>query len=100
MATRTITVKCPFCASEQVTKNGYNKSNKQVYRCHNSDCTHRSFVEEYSYKGSDPAIRRQVLDMTVNGNGTRATGRILGISKDTVTAILKKRNHLLGKLGK
>jgi DNA-binding CsgD family transcriptional regulator len=32
--------------------------------------------------------------MAVDCNGTRATGRILGISKDTVTAILKN-----GKLG-
>jgi len=38
-----------------------------------------------------PQIREQVLKMAVNGNGTRATGRILGISKDTVTAILKKQ---------
>ena len=28
--------------------------------------------------------------MAVDGTGTRATGRILDISKDTVTAILKK----------
>jgi transposase-like protein len=35
--------------------------------------------------------------MTVNGTGTRATGRILGISKDTVTAILKKHKTGPGK---
>jgi transposase-like protein len=35
--------------------------------------------------------------MIVNGTGTRATGRILGISKDTVTAILKKHKTGLGK---
>jgi DNA invertase Pin-like site-specific DNA recombinase len=29
--------------------------------------------------------------MAADGTGTRATGRILGISKDTVTAILKKK---------
>ncbi|MDR2204366.1 MAG: hypothetical protein LBE76_08795 [Nitrososphaerota archaeon] len=34
-----------------------------------------------------PKVHNQVLKMAVNGTGTRATGRILGISKDTVTAI-------------
>jgi len=35
--------------------------------------------------------------MAVNGTGTRVTGRVLGISKDTVTAILKKQKKGLGK---
>jgi hypothetical protein len=35
--------------------------------------------------------------MSVNGTGTHATERILGISKDTVTAILKKQKTGLGK---
>ena len=29
--------------------------------------------------------------MVMNGSGTQDTGRVLGISKDTVTAILKKQ---------
>ena len=97
MTTKIISVKCPFCLTDKVTKNGHNKTGKQVYRCNNAECLHYSFVEEYSYKGSDPSTRKQVLDMTVNGNGTRATGRILGISKDTVTAILKKQKIGIGK---
>ena len=32
--------------------------------------------------------------MAMNGAGTRDTGRILGISKDTVTAVLKKQQNL------
>jgi len=35
--------------------------------------------------------------MAVNGTGTSATGCILGISKDTVTAILKKHKTGLRK---
>jgi len=35
--------------------------------------------------------------MVVDGVGTRATGRILGISKDTVMAILKKQKNGSGK---
>ena len=85
MATKT--VKCPFCGSEKISKNGHNKTGKQVYNCNNSECKQRNFVEEYTNKGYDPKVREQVLKMAVDCTGTRATGRILGISKDTVTAI-------------
>ena len=97
MATKTIIVKCPFCNSEKVSKNGHNKTGKQVYNCNNVECKHRNFVESYTNNGSNPEIRRQVLTMAVNGNGTRATGRILEISKDTVTAILKKTKTGFGR---
>ncbi len=90
MATKTITVRCPFCNSDKVSKNGHNKTGKQVYNCNNPDCTHHNFVEEYTYKAYEPEVRCKVLKMAVDCTGTRATGHILGISKDTVTAILKK----------
>ena len=98
MVTKITTVKCPFCGSEKVSKNGHNKTGKQVYNCNNSKCSHRNFVEEYTYKAYNPEVRKQVLKMAVDCTGTRATGRILGIFKDTVTAILKKRK--LGMAGK
>jgi transposase-like protein len=90
MTTKIITVKCPFCGSEKVSKNGHNKTGKQVYNCNNPECDKHNFVENYTYKAYNPEVRQQVLKMAVDCNGTRATGRILGISKDTVTAILKK----------
>jgi transposase-like protein len=92
MAIKTERVQCPFCGSENVSKNGHNKTGKQVYNCMNNECTHRNFVEQYTYNAYKPEIRNQVLKMAVDCTGTRATGRILGISKDTVTAILKKPN--------
>ncbi len=39
------------------------------------------------YKVYEPEVHRMVLKMAVDCTGTRATGRILGISKDIVTAI-------------
>jgi transposase-like protein len=97
VAVKTIKVKCPICNSEKVSKNGHNKEGKQVYNCNNTECKRRNFIEDYTYNGANPEIRRQVLKMVVNGNGTRATGRILDISKDTVTAILKKTRTGCGK---
>jgi len=93
METNTAKVKCPFCGSENVSKNGHNKTGKQVYNCKNSKCTHHNFVEHYPYNGYKPELRIQVLKMAVDCTGTRATGRMLGISKDTVTAILKKTKN-------
>ncbi len=91
MVKKEIIVRCPFCNSENVSKHGHNKTGKRVYHCKNAECTHKYFVEEYTYKAYNPEVRQQVLQMAVDGTGTRATGRILGISKDTVTAILKNR---------
>ena len=97
MVTKTVTIRGPFCGSEKVSKNGHNKTGKQIYRCKNAACEHRSFVEKYTYKACDPEVRQQVLKLAMDCTGTRANGRILGISKDSVTAILK--NGRLGLAG-
>lgn len=91
MATKTLTIRCPHCGSDNVSKNGHNKAGKQVYRCNNPACERYSFVEEYTKKAYDPEVRRQVVKLAIDCTGTRATGRILGISKDSVTSILKKQ---------
>jgi transposase-like protein len=85
--TTKITIKCPYCGSDKISKNGHSKAGKQVYNCNNKECARRNFIEDYTHKAYKPDVREQVLKMAVNGTGTRATGRILGISKDTVTAI-------------
>ncbi len=91
MSEKVVKIRCPFCNSDKVTKNGHNKTGKQVYNCKNPECKHHNFVEGYTYKAYEPEVRKQVLKMAVDCTGTRATSRILGISKDTVTAILKKQ---------
>jgi len=66
---------------------------KQTYRCENSECPKKYFTESYTNKGCDPDVRRQILVMAANGNGTRATAGTPGISPNTVTAVLKGRGH-------
>ncbi len=95
MVKKEVSVKCPFCGSDNVSPHGHSKTGKQVYHCKNPACTHQYFVEEYTYKAYQPEVREQVLKMAVDGTGTRATSRILGISKDTVTSILKKQEEVL-----
>jgi len=86
-----IALKCPFCGSEHVGKNGLNNG-KQRYLCKNTKCPQKTFYAEYTYNACKPEVKSSIMKMTVNGNGTRAISRCLGISKDTVTAALKKRN--------
>ena len=38
-------------------------------------------------------MKRQIVDMALNGSGIRDTARVLGISKDTVVSELKKANR-------
>ena len=85
-----IEVLCPHCGSNDVVRYGKN-GDKQRLKCQNTDCSHKTFQLEYSYNAYNPGVKQQVVDMTMNGSGTRDIGRVLGISKDTVTSVLKKQ---------
>jgi len=80
-----VTLKCPFCWSDQVGKNGLNNG-KQRYVCKNSQCSRRTFFAEYTYNACKPETQSSIIKLSVNGNGTRAISRCLGIHRDTVTA--------------
>ncbi len=97
MVKKEVTVRCPYCGSENISKNGHNKTGKQVYRCNNPECSRCSFVEKYTYNAYNPEVRLKVLELAVNGIGTRATARVLNIAKGSVTAILKKQKIGFGR---
>ena len=69
MVTKTVTIRCPHCGSEQVSQNGHNKAGKQRYLCNNPEWAHRSFVEEYTNKAWDPKVREQVLKLAIVAPG-------------------------------
>jgi transposase-like protein len=87
-----IPVYCPHCDSDQVVKCGTTAAGKQRYLCQNDACSHRTFIRDYSYRAYLPEVKRQMIDMAVNGSGIRDTGRVLGVGKDTVLRTLKKKN--------
>lgn len=85
-----IPIVCPHCKSNNVKKHGKHPNGKQRYMCLNPQCSHKTFLENYTYNACDPSTRAKIFFMAVNGNGTRATARILGIAKDTVTDTLRR----------
>lgn len=85
---------CPYCGSDQVVKNGLQKTGKQRLLCKNSECKHKTFQLEYTNQASRPGTKEKIIDMVMNGSGTRDTGRVLHVSPNTVTAVLKKQKNL------
>ena len=85
-------VLCPHCHSDHVIKGGKTKAGQQRYKCQNADCPCYSFQLDLLYKGRVPAIKAQIVDMRLNGSGSRDTVRVLQISPTTVINELKKKS--------
>lgn len=91
-------VKCPYCGSYEVVCNGKSPSGKQRYKCCNCECPHKTFQLEYEKNAWKPGIKEQALLMIMNGSGTRDTSRVMHISKDTITALLKKTKKIVKQI--
>src|SRR5436309_15780674 len=84
-------VHCPECQSIDVGQYGKQANGTQRYRCNNRDCPRTIFLLQYSDKGRLPAVKQQIVDMTLNGSGVRDIVRVLGVSSATVIDVLKKK---------
>ena len=58
-----VSLQCPFCRTERVTKNGISNS-KQRYNCHNSECSHTTFYAEYRLQTTAGMERSAMTDLT------------------------------------
>jgi len=85
-------VQCPECRSSAVVKYGRQANGEQRYRCMSPQCMRRIFLLQYHDKGRLPEVKRQIVDMALNGSGIRDTARVLGVSPTTVMTTLKKRH--------
>jgi len=74
-------IRCPDCGQEKVVLYGRTSTGKQRYKCQNKECAHKTFQLEYKYNASRPGMKEKIVEMVMNGAGTRDTGRVLGISK-------------------
>ena len=87
-----IPVRCLHCGSDQVVKRGKTGNGKQRYLCQYQNCSTKTFILDYAYQGCLPEIKRQVIDMALNGSGIRDTARVLHISPNTVINEIKKKS--------
>ena len=72
-----IPVLCPACGHDQVSKRGKTANDKQRYLCQNTECSVSSFILDYDQNGYLPDVKRQIVDMVINGSGIRDTARVL-----------------------
>ena len=84
-------VHCPQCQSIDVVQYGKQANGTQRYYCNNPDCPRAIFLLQYHDKGRLPAVKQQIVDMTLNGSGVRDIVRVLGVSSATVIKVLKKK---------
>ena len=85
-------IKCIHCESEEVVKNGKRKTGVECLKC---KACKKSFQGSYKNNGSKPETKKMVVKMSVNGSGIRDISRVLGISQNTVIAVLKKQKKSL-----
>ena len=87
-----VAVQCPECGITEVVRYGRQANGEQRYRCNNVECERRIF-SRYHNTGRLPEVKRQIVDMALNGSGIRDTARVLGISPMTVMSTLKKKRQ-------
>ena len=71
-------VKCPKCCSEECRKDGIVKG-RQRYKC--KSCGYRHTVH---YRGKSSTIKRQAIELYLEGLGFRSIGRFLKCSHVSV----------------
>ena len=85
-------VRCLHCKSKKVVK--YGTQSNGIPRCKCKKCG-KTFQLEYLSTGAKPEIKMQIIKMSLNGSGMRDISRVLGISRNTVDAVLKKLKNYL-----
>ena len=88
-------VRCPHCQSQVVVRYGKTSNGKERFRCSQSAQCGRTFLRSYAYPGCLPAVKQQIVEMTLNGSGIRDIVRVLQVGPNTVLKELKKSGRAL-----
>ena len=83
------TIHCSHCSGTDLQKNGKSPNRTQRWYC--KECK-KYFRLSYRYNACKQGIKAQIIELTLNSSGVRDIGRVLSISKDTVTSVLKKNS--------
>lgn len=81
-------VACRHCASEDVVRDGRTRNNKQLYLCRNCRRTSRDSPQAPGYSEED---KERILRAYQERSSLRGLQRTFGVSRNTVSAWLKKR---------
>ncbi len=84
----TITLRCQHCQSERLVRNGVAPDGRQRYLCR--ECSQRSREQPRSNAYTEPE-REQILRAYDERSSLRGLTRTFGVSRNTVTAWIKKR---------
>src|SRR5215207_8133467 len=90
-----VAVQCPHCQSQAVVKYGKASNGKERFRCQQHEHCGRTFLQTYAYAGCLPAVKQQIVEMTLNGSGIRDIARVLHVGPNTVMKELKKSGQPL-----
>ena len=85
------TIRCRYCQSENLSKNGHRKNGAQRWRC--NQCG-KTFQLDYAYNAYAPGVKDKIVELTLNSSGVRDISRNLKIAKGTVISELKKKRPL------
>ena len=86
-------MRCKYCNSEDLVKNGKVNGGKQRYLC--KKCGKNQ--TDTPRRGTPLSIRIQALKLYKEGNGIRAIGRILGYSPNTIMLWIRHFGEDLAK---
>jgi insertion element IS1 protein InsB len=77
-------IHCPACQGTDVVKYGKTSDGKQRFCCQNETCTSVTCIREYVYQGRLPAVKRQIIDISLKARGMRDIARVVRVSPTTV----------------
>jgi len=83
-----VKLKCYHCGGDRLARNGLTQNGKQRYLC--SDCG-RTSRDSPQPNGYTPEERERILRAYHERSSLRGLSRTFGVSRQTVTARLKKR---------
>ena len=83
----TYVMQCYHCGSDRVNKSGRTTNGKQRYKCRSCSRTLRENPQRGAY---DEARKEEILRAYHERTSLRGLQRVFGVSRQTVTAWLKK----------
>lgn len=81
-----LSINCKYCGHRCI-KNGVEKNGKQRFKC--KECN-KSQQANYTYRAYSLDLDNNIIALTKEGVGIRATARLLGISTTTLISRIKK----------